>query len=301
MSRIRKEPGSTKRKILLFVFILICLFGLIFASAKGKYQFPLSERLVVTITAPVNSFTNIIGVHIRKAMEGVWEIVTVYNQNKMLKSEIEQLRGLEVKLNEATAENERLRVLLAYKQNTKQFDLVTASVIARDSGSWSNVIIINRGTNDGITKDMAVVTAQGLVGNVAEAFSSTARVQLILDPRSSVGAIVQRPESRVAGIVEGNLSNQMLGKMINIPRDADVVEGDQVITSGYGGIYPKGIAIGTVQRIENDAGGLLKYAILQPSVDFKRLEEVSVITASRELPPQPLNPVPNISAPGGIK
>ena len=142
MSRIRKEPGSAKKKIILLLVILISLFALIFASARGKYHFPLSERIVVTITAPVNSFMNIIGVHIRKATEGIWEIVTVYKQNKMLKSEVEQLRGLEVRLNEAAAENERLRLLLAYKQSANQFDLVTASVIARDSGSWSNMIMI---------------------------------------------------------------------------------------------------------------------------------------------------------------
>jgi rod shape-determining protein MreC len=151
--------------------------------------------------------------------------------------------------------------------------------------------MINRGTNDGLKKDMAVITSQGLVGNVVEAFSSSAKVELILDPRSAVGTIVQRPESRVAGIVQGNKDDKMMARMVNIPRDADVVEGDQIVTSGFGGVYPKGLAVGIVDRIDNDEGGLLKYAILKPAVDFQKLEEVAVIINSREALPAPLAPV----------
>ena len=154
----------------------------------------------------------------------VWEIATVYEQNKMLKSEVEQLRALNLQSNELASENERLRTMLAYKQASTQFDLVIASVIARDSVTWTNTIMINRGTTDGLKKDMAVITSQG-VGNVVEAFSSSAKVELILDPRSAVGTIVQRPESRVAGIVQGNKDDKMMARMVNIPRDADVFGG----------------------------------------------------------------------------
>lgn len=291
MSRVRKEPDSQGKKIGILLFVLASLFILIFTSAQGKYHFPLSERIVMTVFAPFQGVANSAGSYVRKAMEGLWEIATVYEQNKMLKSEVEQLRSTQVKVNEVAAENERLRSLLNYKQTAPQFDLLSARVISRDPGSWTDTIVINLGANDGLAKDMAVVTAQGLVGNVVSVFPSTARVQLILDPRSAVGAIVQRPESRVAGIVEGNKSNPMIGRMVNIPRDADIVEGDQILTSGYGGVYPKGIAVGVVESIENDSGGLLKFALLKPAVDFQKLEEVAVITTSREAPPPPFTPV----------
>ena len=126
------------------------------------------------------------------------------------------------------------------------------------------------------------------VGVITEVSPNASKVQLILDPRSSVGTLVQRPESRVAGIVQGNPSDPMLPQMINIPRNADVIEGDVIVTSGFGGVYPKGLLIGSVANIQNDDGGLLEIAYLYTAVDFQKLEDVLIITASREAPPEPL-------------
>ena len=177
-----------------------------------------------------------------------------------------------------------------------QFDFVTATVIGRDPGNWTSTIIINRGLADGITKDMPVVTPQGLAGNVISVFNNTSKVQLILDPRSAVGSLVQRPESRVAAIVEGYGPNPLTPRMINVARDADIIKGDKIITSGFGGIYPKGLLVGEAVDVINEEGGLLKYAILKPAVDFDRLEEVFVIVHSREpapVLPQPVQPTTN--------
>ena len=136
------------------------------------------------------------------------------------------------------------------------------------------MIVINRGSEQGITKDMPVVTPQGLVGNVIQVFGNTAKVQLILDPRSAVGSLVQRTESRTAAIVEGSGTTPLSPRMVNLARDADIIKGDKVITSGWGGIYPKGLVVGEVTAVVNEEGGLLKYAVLKPAVDFDRLEEV---------------------------
>lgn len=288
MSRVRRDKDSN-RKIWIVIFVVLSVFCIVFFAARGRFTVPLTERIAVTALAPLQSVFSKAGNEIHYVTAQIWEIATVYKQNEMLRSEVEQLRALNLQSNELASENERLRNLLGYKQDAKQFDLVTAEVIARDSATWTNMIVINRGTDNGVKKDMAVVTPQGLVGNVAEAYGSYSKVQLILDPRSAVGTIVQRPESRVAGIVEGNPGDKSLARMVNIPKDADVVEGDQIVTSGFGGIYPKGIAVGTVQKIQNDEGGLLKYALLKPAVDFQRLEEVAVIINSREALPQPLS------------
>jgi rod shape-determining protein MreC len=104
-----------------------------------------------------------------------------------------------------------------------------------------------------------------------------AAVQLILHPKSAVGGIVQRPASRVSGIVSGNASTPFTPNLINLARDADIVAGDTVLTSGFGSIYPKGIVIGVVEKVANAEGGLLKYAVIAPTVDFSRLEEVMLI------------------------
>jgi len=291
MSRVRREVSSNKKiYVLVAAFTLVII--LIFGAAKGKYQLPLSEKITMTMLAPFQGIMNSVSNGIRQGTTAIWEIATVYQQNKMLKSEVAQLREIQLNTTEITAENDRLRHILDYKQSALQFDLVAAKVIARDPSNWTSTIVINRGADDGITKDMAVVTPEGLVGNVISVVKNSARVQLILDRRSSVGGLVQRPESRVAGIIAGDNNNKMMVRMVNIPRDADIVEGDQIVTSGFGGIYPKGISLGEVVNIANDDGGLLKYAVLKPSVDFQRLEEVSVIVKSREAPPTPITQPP---------
>ena len=150
------------------------------------------------------------------------------------------------------------------------------------------MIVIDRGTSDGVQENMPVVTEKGLVGHVVEAGPNYAKVQLILDPRSSVGTLVQRAESRVVGIVEGDPANPTMPRMVNVPKNADIQEGDVIVTSGFGGMYPKGLIVGLVSSLENDEAGLLKIALLEPAVDFQRLEDVAVIVASREAPPEPL-------------
>jgi len=288
MSRAKREPGH--RKLLVFLSILGLLVILLFATASGKYKLPLSERIVAAVFSPFQGVMMKASHLVANYTASAWEVVAVYQKNKALQAENEQLRAMQSDATEIMAENERLRALLNYKQNAHQFDLLVARVIARDSSEWTNSILIDCGTSDGVAKHMAVVTPQGLVGNISEVFDTCARVELILDPRSSVGGIVQRAGSRVAGIVNGDTSNSMLVKMTNISRDADVVEGDTIVTSGFGGMYPKGIFIGTVSRLENAEGGLLKYAIVKPAVDFQRLEEISVVLYSREPMPEPLQP-----------
>lgn len=289
MSRVRRDRDSG-RKVWVLVFVVISVFCIIFFAARGRFTVPFSSRAATTVLAPFQRVTSWVGSQVNYVTSNIWEIVTVHQQNKMLRSEVVQLRTQNLQASEFAAENERLRALLGYKQSVPQFDLVAARVIGREMAAWTSMIIIDRGTQDGVNKDMAVVTEKGLVGTVVEASPNSSKVQLLLDQRSAVGTLVQRPESRVAGIVEGNPSDPMMPRMINIPRNADVVEGDTIVTSGFGGIYPKGLIVGTVSDVQNDSGGLLKIAILDPAVDFQKLEDVAVIVTSREAPPAPLTP-----------
>ncbi|MBO6202233.1 MAG: rod shape-determining protein MreC [Selenomonas sp.] len=282
-----KEDG---RKGWAMAFVVVSLFCIIFFAARGRFQAPVSSQSVSLVLSPFQQGVSWISDELRHVTEAVWEMATLYEQNKMLRNEVEQLRGINLQANEALAENERLRNMIGYKQSAHQFDMVAARVIGRESDTWSRMIVIDRGTMSGIANDMPVVTPQGLVGRVVEAGLNSSKVQLILDPRSSVGTIVQRAQSRVTGIVQGDMDNPTMPQMVNIPKNADVVEGDVIVTSGFGGVYPKGIIVGLVSSLKNDAGGLLKIGVLEAAVDFQKLEDVLVITASREAPPEPIKP-----------
>ena len=282
-----KEDG---RKGWAMAFVVVSLFCIIFFAARGRFQAPVSSQAVSLVLSPFQQATAWVANEIHYATSAVWEVATLYEQNKMLRNEVEQLRGINLQANEALAENERLRKMIGYQQAARQFDLVAARVIGRESDTWSRMIVIDRGTMNGIANDMPVVTPQGLVGRVVEAGLNSSKVQLILDPRSSVGTIVQRAQSRVTGIVQGDMDNPTMPQMVNIPKNADVVEGDVIVTSGFGGVYPKGIIVGLVSSLKNDDGGLLKIGVLEAAVDFQKLEDVLVITASREAPPEPIKP-----------
>ena len=299
MRRRVRVDSSNRRTIILWVAVFIV--GLLaFTTVKGKYDLKISENVVNTILSPFQSAITSISNATKKIGVISWEMVTVYEQNKMLRSEVEQLRQRDVNVNEIMAENTRLTNILNYKNAVKQFDTAVAKIISYDSSNLTNSITINLGAKDGMQKNMPVITPQGLVGTIVAVYEHSAKVQLILDPRSAVGAIIQRPESRVIGIMQGSVGVQTLAKMVNIPRDADVVVGDNVLTSGYGGLYPKGIVIGEVVEVTNEAGGLLKYATVKTAVDFYRIEEVLVIVNSREAPPTPLNAVISPSANKGV-
>lgn len=289
MNHLRKDSNSNK-KIWIFVFVIVSVFCVIFFAARGRFVVDFSSPAVVTALAPFQRALSWASGKTENGVEFIWDVANVYKQNEMLRNEVSQLRQQNLKAEEYYSENIRLRDLLNYKNSSTQFDLLAAQVIGREMDYWTSMIIVNRGSVEGVSTNMPVVTSEGLVGRVVEVTPNAAKVQLILDPRSSVGSLVQRSDSRVVGIVQGNMENAMVPHMANIPRNSNVAEGDVIVTSGFGGIYPKGIMIGTVMGVQSDRGGLLDVVSINPSVDFQKLEDVMIITVSREAPPEHLVP-----------
>ena len=289
--RSRKKNNQLQSKTAAIIFVLMFVLCSIFIVAKTGTQVPGAGKTMMAFLSPFQNIFSWFGGGVSEFTGSVEDIQNLQTENVSLREEVEKLRAENLNASEALSENQRLRALLGYKQSATQFDLVAASIIGRESATWSSVVMINRGTLDGVADNMAVVTELGLVGHVIEAGLNTSKVQLILDPRSSVGTLIQRPESRVAGIVEGDINNPNAPKMVNIPKDADVKVDDMIVTSGFGGTYPKGLIVGKIKEMHNDEGGLLKHGIVATTVNFEKLEDVAVIVNSREAPPEPLPPV----------
>jgi rod shape-determining protein MreC len=197
-------------------------------------------------------------------------------ENRQLKEQIEQMRLQQVRLADDAAQARRLQTLLAFKE---QFisRTVAAQVIGSSGSDHSRIVYIDKGENAGIKRDMAVMTANGIVGKVLLAFPSVAQVLLISDESSGVGALIEN--GRVQGVLRGTPNGEiMLEKVMS---DEQVPVGEAVLTSGGDQIFPKGLPVGTVTRVSNGKDLFLNIRI-KPAADLSKLEEVLVLVEKQE-------------------
>lgn len=181
-------------------------------------------------------------------------------------------------LQQNQVELERLQDLLKLKQKYKKYHTVGARVISKGSGNWFDIFLINRGSKDGIKKDMNVIAGNGLVGIVYDVSSHTAKVRTIINDTSMVSAMFLKTND--ACIVNGSLDTMEDGylEVVYISKDAKVKNGDELVTSYVSSKFNEGITIGKVSDLKLDSTKLTKTAKVTPVVDFKHLKEVLVIT-----------------------
>ncbi len=274
--------GNRKITAVLAAFIFLGLFGWFW---RHRESVPFVSQPLSLAAAPFEYGTSRLAQGIHTGVDIIDGSLTRWQENENLKTENGTLKAEQAQYNELLAENTRLRSMLGFKAGYPQFHLLGTKVIAREYGLWTNTMVIDRGSDSGLTKYMPVIVPQGLVGFISEVYPNSARVQLLNDPRTSAGAIIQRPASRVASIVNGNGSDPDHLIFGNITKEADVVKGDTLVTSGYGGVYPHGLLIGTVDQVVPEASGVVSEAYITPAVNFRQLEEVFVITNHIEKTP----------------
>lgn len=216
---------------------------------------------------------------IKELWLGYVNLIGVRNENLRLKKEAGELREKLTLMTETIQENKRLRELLKFKESTGHA-AITARVIGMDPTNLFKTITIGKGSADGLSKGMAVATSDGVVGRIISSSADSSRVLLITDRNSDTDAVIQR--SRDRGIAGGGDYGTL--RLKYLPRSADAMEGDLLVTSGVGGIFPKGLAIGFISKLDRSAGGIFLLAEVRPVVNFSKLEEVLVITTS----PKPL-------------
>lgn len=255
----------------LIIFLLIIKF-----YTSNKQELTMAERMVNRVFVPFQKAVVLIDNKIEsysyllRSQKKLQEDIAEY-QKQLSELKIENQR-----LKEYEAEAKRLQSLLYFKDlNGSNFDLLGARIIARSSSNWYKIVTIDRGTADGIQKNMPVINPDGLVGCIASSDLHTSQVYLITDREIAVGVILQETRD-TRGIVEGTGDNDIL-TMVNIPYYAEIEAGQTVITSGFSEIYPKGIRLGTIEKVVREENGLLLTANVKPAVNFDRLEEVFII------------------------
>src|SRR5579859_996868 len=263
---------------------LILIASLVWiSSSKQEKDRNLVDRLVVTATAPFERAISWTLSGVKHVWYGYLYFVGVVRANQTLRQENDELRARVALDWEIQAQNDRLRKDLAFAREMPG-KLMPATVIGADVSGWATSIRINRGSRDGIARNMAVVTPSGVLGRVIEVSPFYADVQLITDVRSAVSVRVQR--TRAQGILEG--LSRGICHLKYVARAEDVQAGDVVVTSGLGGIFPRGLVVGTVVDVEKKEFGVLQEVRVAPAVDFDRLpEEVLVVVEAPPAPPEP--------------
>ncbi|HUI45569.1 MAG TPA: rod shape-determining protein MreC [Nitrospirota bacterium] len=259
------------KKSIILLLLFTTLFWLVTVQVKkGRYTF--LERPVLAVSGfleriiiwPFNTVVSI-------GREYIF-LVNTEQENQQLQEEIGRLRIKNGETSELLLENNRLREMLNFKK-LQPPSTIAVQVIGKELSPASSTVTINKGSNDQIQKDMAVITADGVVGRVETVLPGTSKVFLLTDPGSTVAVMVQR--NREEGLLEGKLVNCAL-KYVSYY--ADIQEGDLVVTSGLDGIYPKGLAVGTVAKVVKREAEVFQTVVVKPAVQFSRLEEALVLT-----------------------
>ncbi len=221
---------------------------------------------------------------IGRGVSGVWNhyfmLVSASKENTSLKVKVAKLEAQVIELEELRQESVRLKELLDYAETFERKGML-AKVTANDTRAEFKSIIIDRGAEDGVKPLMPVVGPKGVIGRVGEVFSGSSRVLLITDPNSAIDVLVQR--SRARGLLVGFAKNtelrpsNYLTRMEYLRRISDVKDGDVVITSGFDGVFPPGMPVGTVEDLEKSRYGVFLEATVVPFENMAELEEVMVM------------------------
>lgn len=266
---------NKKSGIIGIIVTIVILIVIVFLSNVEVGQLSNAQNVFTSLIMPVqNGLT-----YLKNKLSGNDSFFTDINrlqeENEELKQknkELEEsLRELEITKNE----NERLTELLGLTEKYSNYTTIPAYVINRDMNNYSNMIVIDVGAKDGIKENMVVIADKGLVGHVVSVSDTTAKVQTIIDPSSTVSSTLTTTRDNI--IVRGSIEGESRLKGTYIQPDVLIAEGDSIETSGIGGIYPKGIHIGVVKQVIPTKNTTDRYVWIETAVDFTKLETVLVI------------------------
>ena len=276
----------------------VLLLVLITVIASGKQlNATLLESAIGVVVTPFQDLTTGISSWVDETITSARSKTDLKEENTELKNQIAELLEENRRLAMYEGENAKLSALLKIAQRYPDYESVGANVIAKDPGVWYDGFTIDKGTKANISANMVLIAPEGLVGKVLESGMTFSKAQSILDSRSSVPAMSMRTGD--LGVVKGDysLADDGLCIMEYIDAQAEIMVGDEIVTSHLSDIYPAGLAIGKVLELETDTNGLTKYAVIEPYVDLKHLDTILVIDKSSaiEVPvpqdtPEPVEP-----------
>lgn len=264
-------------RVIIVSILLMVALGLLILNLSGFLQ-PV-QNLVARPIISVQTWFALRFSALRDILASPRDMATLRGEVNRLEAENALLQQEIISLREQAAEADVLAALLNYARSQPQSRYLATNVIGRDVSPFIRSILIGGGSDVGISKGMPVVTSRGLVGRVVEVFATYSRVQLITDPENAVNVKFQ--ESRTEGVLTAQLNGELIVDLIDL--NAELSQGELVLTSGLGGKYPTDIPVGRILSIHHRDYDLFQQATIQSSVEFDQLDIVLVITNFRPL------------------
>lgn len=273
----KNSKYKIKTKHLITMMTILCV-GLIVLSLSSKFSFAPVRNVLGYVVVPFQNGINQVGTWMTDQKNGFQSMKKLSEENEALQEQVNELTAKNSTLIQEQEEAERLRALYNLDQEYSEYEKIGAQVIGKDTGNWYSTFIINRGSEDGVETDMNVIADGGLVGIVTGTGAHWATVRSIIDDSSNVSASVTSISQNC--MVTGDLKLMDEGKIrfIQLNDKEDLVqEGDKVVTSSVSSKFLKGILIGYIGEVNDDANNLTKNGTIIPAVDFDNIEEVLVI------------------------
>lgn len=281
-----KLPNWLADRLGVALVAVILAGGVIFLGQQGLFK-PVSGIFQAPLVPALQFFTKLYDT-VYNNLFAPSDLAELRAQNADLQKQVAQLTNENAQLKEVEAQYKVVAALLDYARANPDERFLAADVVSRDESAFLRFILLNKGSNDGVTRDMPVVTDQGLVGIVTETTSNASKVLLITDASSAVNVRLQ--QTRAEGVLTGQESGVL--RLLYITLDVDMKQGDRIVTSGLGGAYPPGIVVGTVASVRKRTNDVSQEADVQSAVDFNRLESVLIITNFTPIDLQPLLATP---------
>lgn len=260
-----------KVKIVAGIALLVALV-IYSLNLRHKEKANFFESAVLTVSYPLVSVVSRVDAFFSSIWDNYVYLVDVEKENRRLKKTVKELNRRLLENREAALHSERLKKLMGLR-DTLAVPSLAVSVISEDSSPWFRTVTIDRGEEAGVREGMPVMSSAGVVGRVVKTAHGSARVLLLTDHASGIAAVVQR--SRARGVVKGKTGN--ICSLDFSQRGDDVQIGDVVLTSGIGGVFPKGLPIGEITMVKKGEYGIFQTVDIRPFANIYRLEEVLVI------------------------
>ena len=258
------------------VVIVLCVLSALYSGVTGNPS-PVT-RIVSFVTTPVQRVATGISNFFSHGLSYFTDFDALQAENEELKRQIREMEQTVRDAELALEENAQLRQQAGQPERMRELTTINAEVIARNPGDWATTLTLDKGSNHGVELGDLVTTVDGMAGYVSELYSNTCEITTVIDVEMQCGALITR--TRETAIAEGDYDLMADGnlRLSYLTEDTSVVIGDTVETSGRGGVFHKGVMIGTVESVLPESNGISYYAVIRPFVDVDTISSVSIVT-----------------------